>query len=103
MSSDLTPPVAVAPAAPIGDVPGPGASPLRRMGPLALFLLLAFGLSWAGWALVIAGGRGWLALPLPPFALMILAGFGPLLSGVAASAAGARPGGSYRAGTVRIA
>jgi membrane protease YdiL (CAAX protease family) len=41
---------------------------------------------------VIAGGRDWLTLPVPPFALMILAGFGPLLAGVAASAAeGGRP------------
>ncbi len=93
MTPDLATPRAVASAAQIGDEADPGANLLRRAGSLALFLLLAFGLSWAGWALVIAGERGWLALPVPPFAIMILAGFGPLLAGVAASAAeSGRPG-----------
>ncbi len=86
-----------------GQGAGSGASLLRKARPLASFLVLAFGLSRVGWALLLASDRGWLTLPQPPFAMMILAGFGPLLSGVAASAAGARPGGSYRAGTVRIA
>jgi membrane protease YdiL (CAAX protease family) len=88
MNPDLASPASM----PGSRAAGSGANPFRRTTPLVLFLLLAFGLSWAGWALVIAGGRGWLALPLPPFALMILAGFGPLLAGVAASAAeGGRP------------
>ncbi len=92
MISDLA--LVATTASPASGSPGahPGASPLRRTAPLALFLLLAFGLSWAGRALVIASDRGWLTLAVPPFALMILAGFGPLLAGVAASAAeGGRP------------
>ncbi len=89
MNPDLASPVTV----PHSHAADPGASLLRQAGPLALFLFLAFGLSWAIWALVIADGRGWLTLPVPPFAVMILAGFGPLLAGVAASAAeGGRPG-----------
>lgn len=56
--------------------------------PLAAFYLLAFALSWLGWAPHLAGSRGIAPFDHPAFSLTyLLAGLGPAIAAVAVAAA----------------
>ena len=53
---------------------------LRRY-PLVLFFVLAYAFTWARWLPEAAAARGWIEFETP-FWLMLLGGYGPLLSAV---------------------
>jgi CAAX protease family protein len=71
-----------------------------RCGPLAIFLAVAFGFSWAQWLGALASPRGWIPgrVPLTP-----LGSFGPALGALAAIAASRERGafGRWAASIVR--
>jgi membrane protease YdiL (CAAX protease family) len=78
--------------APPARAPGSGAA--GRPGwigrhPLAAFLLLCFGLTWAGLLPLAADSRGWLPFHIPPW-LVLLAGWGPGLAAFNVAAATGR-------------
>src|ERR671933_551266 len=58
--------------------------------PLAAFLLLCFGLTWAGLLPLAADSRGWLPFHVPPWLLLALAGWGPGLAAFGVAAATGR-------------
>ena len=53
---------------------------------LPLYFILAFGLTWLFWFPGAWGSAGRIALPLPPFALMVLGGLGPMLAAILVTA-----------------
>ena len=71
-----------------------GATPARPgwagRHPLAAFLLLCFGLTWAGLLPLAADSRGWLPFHLPAWLLLPLAGWGPGLAAFGVAAATGR-------------
>src|SRR5438132_3795974 len=74
-------------------VPASGAAPRAgwvRHHPLAAFLLLCFGLTWAALIPAAADSRGWLPLNIPSWLVLPLAGWGPGLAAFSVAAAGGR-------------
>src|SRR5918911_2676557 len=71
-------------------VPASGAAPRSgwmRRHPLAAFLLLCFGLTWAALIPAAADSRGWLALSIPTWLVLPLAGWGPGLAAISVAVA----------------
>lgn len=58
----------------------------RQTGGLALYLVLAFGLTWTLWIPAGLAARGLVDLPLPPTALIVLGGLGPLTAALTVTA-----------------
>lgn len=54
---------------------------IKRLA-LLLYFILAFGLTWLFWFSGAWGTEGRIVLPIPPFALMILGGLGPMLAAI---------------------
>jgi uncharacterized protein len=53
---------------------------VRSWTSVLLFFLISFGVSWVFWGIAICQERGWLAVTVPTFGLMILGGLGPLIA-----------------------
>jgi membrane protease YdiL (CAAX protease family) len=63
-----------------------------RRHPLAAFLLLCFGLTWAALIPAVADSRGWLPLSIPTWLVLPLAGWGPGLAAISVAVAIGRGG-----------
>jgi hypothetical protein len=57
---------------------------------LALYLGVAFVMTWFFWGLVILFEHGFINLPLPPMVMMVVAGMGPLVGAFVAAFADSR-------------
>jgi membrane protease YdiL (CAAX protease family) len=80
---------------PPARVPAHGATPRPgwiRRHPLAAFLLVCFGLTWAALIPAVAASRGWLPLSIPTWLVLPLAGWGPGLAAFSVAVATGRGG-----------